>query len=91
MVTSVGNLPREVWDKQSGMKSPPNKVVHLTIRRECTVATFVSKNPEANAYTSLKKSVEQPGYHTHARVWDTMDVRGAKNQTEGIGNVSEYI
>jgi hypothetical protein len=40
------------------MKRPTNKVVDLTLRRECTMTAFMSKNPEANTYTSLGKSAE---------------------------------
>lgn len=60
MVLAVGNLPREVWDKKSGVADPASCVVEDLRWGERLMTALVSQNPETGTKETLKDSVYSP-------------------------------
>lgn len=60
MMTCVGVFPGEVWYHEKGVQSPSYKVVQCLVLRECTMATFMSEDPDACADAALREAIQHP-------------------------------
>lgn len=64
VVLAVGDLPREVWNKQERVADPPHSVVQDLGRRESLVAALVGQHPDTGTKQTLNNGVQCPKGNT---------------------------
>ena len=96
VVLAVGNLPREVGNKQERVADPANGVVESLGRREGLVTALVGKDPETSTEKTLEHGVSSPEHGAQRQrrnsLWGNVvveDVEGGGKQGQVAGNVSQ--
>lgn len=91
---AVGDLPREIGNKQGRVADPSNSIVQALRRREGLMSTFVRQDPQTRAKTSLYESIGCPQNGAKGGRRNVLRSQECVEEVEGEGeggNVSSHI
>lgn len=73
------------------MSSPANAVVQLLIARECTMAAFVSQDPESSSNASLEEAIGSPRQDPEMQRGEQMNMEGSVDESCTVDDVSSQV
>ena len=90
VVFAVGDLPGKVWNEESRVADPADRVVENLAGGEGLVTTFMSKNPQAGADQTIDDGIEKPQACSY---WGRGDILGGDETVKEIegGGKSDYV